>query len=284
MPTIYFDWGRGKVTTLLDDDTEEQIVHYPSTDAVLDSLTEPTTIISEATFESYEPVRRAAIIQRAQDEGHLWLTTPNRQTARHRAEIGYEKKTDEIDVQVIRSLALSQPDGLKAPNVRGAADPVVMNLGAANMELMHLRREYRMVSSPRKRLPTLVSAKDDYAKAIIELLPDFAGLFPERQAALGDPGSVSARGYRKTASTHLGYRMTLVAALAKATKFSRNRGEFDQLAGMFAHGYPSQIRSDVHHWTWRMINKREDNTLTLSQFRRECRFLFHRLDELRSVL
>src|SRR5690606_5773683 len=77
MDTIYFDWGRGKVTTLLND--SDHIVYYRSVDELLDSLTEPHNIVSEATFESYEPTTRAKVIERARAAGHNWLTTPNRQ-------------------------------------------------------------------------------------------------------------------------------------------------------------------------------------------------------------
>lgn len=272
MDTIYFDWGRGKVTTLLND--SDRIVYYRSVDELLNSLTEPHNIVSEATFESYEPTTRAKVIERGRAAGHNWLTTPNRQTGRHRLAMGIEKKTDEIDVTVIRHLAQTQPRCLKAPNVRGDSDPVVIALRAANTELRDLRRTYRMVEAPRTALGfKTIGAKDEYAEYLASTLPEYSTLPPYLQAALGNGDK---------------YSLVLLAAAGKAAKFSNSRSEFEQLTGLYAHGYPSQIRSDFHHWRWRFARPGAKGKLagqiTLSEFRKGCRWLYHRLDERRDVL
>lgn len=264
MRTIYFDWGGGKLTTLLDD--TDSIVYYPTCDALLDSLHEPHRIVSEATFESFNVANRRRVIQRAADAGHEWFTTPNRLTGRTRRAMGHEDKTDEIDVTVIRHLALTNPACLKRPNVRDASDMLVQGLREANSELMVLRRTNRMVPNRSRLGFKMVSAKDDYARGVASLLPAYAAQPEVRRLALGNGKE---------------YAPVLVAAAAMAAKRSGTRREFEHYAGLFAHGYPSQIRSDFHHWRFRFAAR---NGVSVSEFRRECRWLYHQLAAVRSQL
>lgn len=264
MKTVYFDWGGGKLTTLLDD--SDNIVYFPTCDALLDSLREPHRIISEATFESFNVQNRERVIQRATDAGHLWFTTPNRLTARTRRAMGHEDKTDEIDVTVIRHLALTNPACLKRPNVRDATDLLVTALREANRELMVLRRSNRMVENRSRLGFKMVSAKDDYAREVASHLPLYAAQPEKRRLALGNGKE---------------YAPVIVAAAAMAVKRSSNRREFEHFAGLFAHGYPSQIRSDFHHWRFRFAAR---HGVTVSEFRRECRWLYHQLAAVKSQL
>ena len=171
----YFsDWGGGKVTTVTD--YSDQIVHYPSLDALLDTLTEPTRLIGEATFESFDLQRQHAVLGRAKQAGHVWLATPNRKTGEHRKSLGYEDKTDEIDVLVLRDLALMKPECLKVAKPRlTEGSEYVTRVQAANRELMILRRTMRVVEKPRTKLGfATVSAKDDYADGLSNTCPPTA--------------------------------------------------------------------------------------------------------------
>jgi hypothetical protein len=174
--------------------------------------------------------------------------------------MGFEDKTDEIDVQVIRDMALTRPTLLKIPTVRLFDDPLVTRLSAANQELMLLRRTENMVPNKSKLGFKTVTDKDRYADTLIAELPAFDEQPEARQIALGSGE----------------YAKVLIAAAGKATKYSESRADFEHFTGLFAHGYPSQIRSDVHHWRWRFARKHE---ITLSEFRRECRWLYHHLKE-----
>jgi hypothetical protein len=273
MDTIYFDWGGGKLTTLKND--EDEIRYFPSCDKLLDSLTEPTYIISEATFESFDVSRRIKVIEKAKRAGHIWKTTPNRLTGRYRRGMGIDDKSDEIDVTVIRSLAKAHPEVLKSPNVRLDTDPLVIGLKQVNDELMVLRRTQAMVESKRSKLGwKIVSAKDVYADEIIAFLPDSSTLTDIQHIVLcGTPSNKSKPVYH--------YSRPLIAAVAKATKYAKSRKEFEHYTGLFVHGYPSQIRSDVYHWSWRFAR---DRGATLTDFRRECRWLYHQLSKIRDKL
>src|SRR5690606_3360138 len=260
-PAVFFDWGMGKVTTLHND--AEHPVYYKSVDDLLDNLDQPTLIVSETTFESFNVTARRRVIQRAKDAGHTWLTTPNRQTGKHRRSMGYtdDEKTDEVDVQVIRNMARTRPECLKAPTPNlDPEDERAVRSRQANHELMVLRRTLRMVNNRSKLGFKTISAKDDYAAALIAALPAYTDLPDDLRNALGNGKAYSA---------------VQVAAAGKATKYARNRSEYEDIAGLYAHGWGSQIRSDFHHWAWRF--RRKNQNVTLSQFRRASRWLYHHL-------
>jgi hypothetical protein len=264
--TIYFDWGN-QLTTLTND--SEERIPYPTIDALLDELGgTPHQLVCESTFESYRVDKRAEVIDRAKNAGHVWLCTPNRQTGRHRRSLGFASKTDDIDVGVIRDLALTKPLCLKAPSIPSDDDKRVTRLREANATLRDLRRTYRTVEAPRTRAGfKRVSLKEDYSLNLAALLPAYSSLTPVQKKALGDGKK---------------YSKPLLAAAGIATLYSENRREFEHLTGLHAHGYPSQIRSDVHWWTWNYVKKR--GGVTLSEFRREVRWLYHRLAELGDAL
>jgi len=254
--TVYFDWNKQYINVLFDD--AEDDIKLPNLDTLFDLLTEPTVIIGEATFESFQHEKRRAVIERARREGHTLLTTPTRATGRRWNALGYDRegKDDSIAVKVIRDLA---PDvHLKVPEI--SPDPEwVERRKAANSELMVLRSTFRWAKGP-KGGRKIISAKDDYADTLIEKLPPFANLTDVQKIALGD-GKV--------------YNKIVIAAVGKAAKFAESTREFDKLAGLYHHGYPSQIRSDLHHWRWRFV--RREGKITISEYRRELRWLYHQL-------
>lgn len=264
MKNYYLDWSRPRGLDVLTDDSDE-VTKYPTFDALLDSIEEPSRIIGECTFESYEPTRRDAVIARMEIEGHEFRVFSPRQTPRVRSKMSLEK-SDYNDALAIREigrtgLALKDPTSV-APIERQE------KAKAANLELRNLRRSYRQVDSSRSKAGfKMVSEKDIYAQKIISLLPKFGSLTTEQQVAFKGTG---------------GYSKVLIAAVAMATKHSETRKDFDHITGLYSNAYPSQIRSDVHHWRWRFAMKTEQ--ITLTDFRREVRWLYHRLDKLREHL
>lgn len=266
-PQVTFDWAAGKLTALFGDDDSSKIKYYPSIEELITSLNVPHKIVCEATFESFDISERQRMIDLATAHGHDWWVTPNRQTGRHRQKMGFgDNKTDEIDVQVLRDMSLTRPTMLKRPNVRLQDDPFVVGAKAANDELMLLRRTITMKKNKSKLGFKKVSAKDTYAAKLVKTLPKFEKLTEIQKLALGGSGK---------------YSLCLVAAAAKVTKFANSREEFEHYAGLFAHGYPSQIRSDFMHWRYRFANK---HGVKLSDFRRECRWLYHQLKRDKSIL
>lgn len=262
--TIYFDWSMQRGLAVIGDEGGvDDVRNFHSIDALLDTVDEPTTFVSETTFESFNIDNRRRLVERMSALGHDWRVLPTKLTPRARHALGLEKD-DTNDVVAIRHVALTNPDALKRPTVDS---PIKDKLAAANRELMILRRTYNTEAAPRRKFGLrVIKKKDTYAETVCQFLPLYEDLDDTLKVALGDGKS---------------YSLTLVAALAKATKFADNRREFDSITGLFVNGYPSQIRSDLHHWRWRFIRRARDergaNKLTISEYRRACRWVFHHL-------
>jgi hypothetical protein len=259
--------------TVLHGEAETPIV-YPTLSFFLDALKEPTEIFLEATFESFNRKRREYFITRCAAEGHLIHTIPNRLTARvRRIELGIEDKTDDNDVQSIRHIAKTKPSCLRTPML-ARNDELIAKRVEANRLLMLLRCTGTHTKRPRSDGYNFESMKDGLAEKLVPLLPPFESLTPTQKIALGNGG----------------YNLVVVAAVAVAAKYADNQREFDSIAGLSANGYPSQIRADLHHYNWaggnqrskliqvgphKFIGDRED--ITMSDWRRELRWLYHRL-------
>lgn len=266
--TIYFDWSiRNGVYTLVDEAPLPAKV-YQSLAHVLDLLVPGDTLVGEATFESFNLPERARLIELAKARGITFLTTPNRLTGRFRRRLfpGIDKG-DEVDVQVIREIA-RDPSRLKAPAM---PDPFwVERRKRANRRLMSLRRAGTL--TPKARTPgrfNFTSDKDIIAQEWSVKLPPYLDQTPVRQRALGDGKD---------------YSRVIVAAVGVATTEARTTREFDALAGLYAHAYPTQIRADLHHYAWAGGNQRarlndqgKRDDLTLTDYRRELRWLYHHM-------
>lgn len=265
--TVYFDWSiRNGVYTLVDDAPLPAKV-YQSLAHVLDLLSEGDRLIGEATFESFNLPERARLIELAKARGITFLTTPNRLTGRFRRRLGLGDKADEVDVQVIREIA-RDPSRLKPPAL---PDPAwIERRKRANRQLMSLRRSGTL--TPKPRTPgrfNFTSDKDIQAQQWAAKLPPYLDQTPVRQRALGDGKDWSR---------------VIVAAVGVASTEARTTREFDALAGLYAHAYPSQIRADLHHYAWAGGNQRarlndqgKRDDLTLTDYRRELRWLYHHL-------
>lgn len=277
--TLYFDWSmRTGVYTLID--WSQDVIVYPTLETAIKFLDPGDTLIGEATFESFNLTQRYSMIELARSRGITFLTTPTRLTGKTRRRLGYEGKSDEIDVFVVREVA-QDPANLKVP---AKPDPESMaRRMSANDKLMDLRRSG--VLTEKKRTPgrfTFTSDKDRFADQLIAQLPPFETLDEVKRKALGNGK---------------GYSLIVVAAVGVAAAEARTTREFDHLTGLYAHAYPSQIRADLHHWAWaggntraklvqttgpdgkRMITSKRVDGLTWTDFRRECRWLYHMLRE-----
>lgn len=263
--SVYFDWSGGPVHALHDDTPPDQIVVYAGLNALLDALTGPTRIRAEAPFESFNVERRMDFLRRCDEAGHDFKVISPRATARRRRALGFEEKTNEIDVQVIRNLA---NDGtthftpVKLPDARRGA-----LREDANAELMLMRRTLHPRVSTRSKTGWMFdSEKDHFAETIIAKLPAPADLTHAQDIALCT-GPEEKRAYSKCA----------VAAVGVVAAHARNTREFDFLAGLYQNGYPSQVRSDLmHHRWWKSV----EGKLSFSDYRRELRWLFHQIKNL----
>lgn len=256
---VFFDWSGGPVHALHDD--SDDIVVYGGLTNLLDSLAGPTAIRCEAPFESFDVDRRREIVERCAREGHDFRVINPRATAKRRKALGYEDKTDEIDVQVIRHMAT---DGKTHFTPVVPADPYRTTLReAANQKLMLMRRTKVPRESTRARSGwAFDSAKDAYADELIEFLPPTDTLSPEQDLALC------------SGTTKRVYSKCVVAAVGVAAETAATTREFDFLAGLYQNGYPSQIRSDLMMHRW---GKSVRGNLPFTDYRRELRWLYHQL-------
>jgi hypothetical protein len=267
MNTVYFDWSMQRGLSVLFND-EDTVRVYPNIERLLDSLTTQTTLVSEATFESFRIDKRQALIDTVHRRGHEWLTFSGRRTPRARKALELEK-SDDNDVRAIRYVATYERAGLRPASVADSTDPRVAKREAANGELMTLRRNWISIDAPRVQSGfKIIRQKDIYADEVIAQLPTFSTLDDVKRRAMGIKDGKE-------------YSKVLVAAAAIATKYSDNRTDFEFLAGLYSNGYPSQIRSDFHHWTFRFAKARG---ATMTEFRKSCRWLYHQLTPLRDVL
>lgn len=237
MDKLYFDWS---IRRGVKAGKNGSVTYYRDLDELLDATPVSTRLVGEATFSSFDIDQRRRVIERCEREGRELLTTPNRLTGRHRRAMGYTDadKSDELDISVLQHIDESGVH-LKRPSL--ADESFVMRREAANAEMMNLRRTGEMRPRPRAGGYVRASAKDAYAESLIPLLPPYQELVGSFQKALGDGKQ---------------YSLVVLAAAGIAAKYARNREEFERLCGLYGHGYPSQIRADLHHYAWAGGNRR----------------------------
>lgn len=292
---MYFDWSlRRGVFALFGEHGLDYRV-YLHLNALLDDLKEPTRIVGETTFDSFNLDRRKAVIERARAEGHELLCVPTRQTTKSRYRAGFGDKdpdtlvSDSQDTQAIR-WQVQHGGALKAP---GAVpdDNYLKAYTAVKQELMRLRST-GIHSHNRNGNVKFVPDKDTLPALLEPLLPPVNDLADEFQKALG---STEIR----SSGEHKGYNKTLLAAVAVLAKHCSSRKMLDQVSGMHTHAYGSQVRSDMMFWVWAgggrraklytgsdpdtmpsIYGSRRDG-LTLTDYRRAVRWLYRQLKDLR---
>ena len=282
MDKLFYDWGGSMVhvinesandgelpTSVKDEKALADVMKYPDLDAMMNDLKVPTEIIGESSFESFNLERRQHFIDRADREGHVLKSTCNRETGRHRRLCGFPKKsdkTDMIDVYVIRHKATETSAHLKAPRIHNPNDPLILKHKAANEDLMRLRRSKTLRISKRSKNGFVMDPdKDLLALKIIKELPLYKSLDEELRFALGNGDK---------------YSKSFVACIYVAAKRSNSRREFENICGLYAHGYPCMIRSDIYMHRWRKgcragAKAKNAGKITLSQFRKASRWLYH---------
>lgn len=261
---VYADWGLRTGVTALFPGEEEVRLYRGGTDEFLDALDGPTRIVMESTVHSFVPEDRVRFLDRCEKEGHTLLFIPPRLTGRWIRELGMDK-SDFSDPFVFRKMVESGVH-LKRPTRRD--DAWEARRYEANRKLMLMRNS---------------GQKDDYAKRLIALLPPYKDLDDVKKAALGDGKK---------------YSTVAVAAAGVATEHVNNRAEFERMCGLYAHGYPSQIRADLHHYLYsggakrgrlngepisvdpkgvKKYGLRKRNDISMSEWRRSLRWLYAQL-------
>ena len=237
MRRVAFDWSRFQVDYTFDGTTSAVVADLPALLEVLAELGEPCDIVCEATFESYEPEKRQWFIDECARRGHRLRVFNPRLTAYRRTRDGIEKD-DATDSLVIFKIAFESSVHLAVPK------PV----DSAWVEKRErVNREHT--------ISRFTGTKDALAEQAIDVLGPYGELTEDQRLVLGNGRE---------------YAIPLLSAIVRATMHATSREEFERLLGLYANAYPSHLRSDVHHWGYRIrnggIGKNADGT---PKFRRQ---------------
>jgi hypothetical protein len=247
-----FDWSVGRGVTAVDPDGFTW--HTDTLEKLFRDLPRGVTVVGESTFESYDLRQREHVMQIAESRDITFLTVPARGNPRRRAAAGLPPKTrqsrqtDREDALAIQHAAISGAHLKKpAPVDKAWAE---LREGAAK-RFIYLRYS---------------GQKDQYATGLLRHLPVYALEPIGRRIALG-----------RLTDGHLeNWNLIIVAAVGVAAEFVSTRPDFERLTGLYAHGYPSQFRSDLMYWGWGKQPRKQER-ITLSVYRRELRWLFNQL-------
>lgn len=234
-PTVALDWSGHHVHATFDGKAVERL---PDVGALLDRLATPHRIVCEATLESYDAGRRAAVLARIDRDGHELVVFNPRQTARARKRWDVTK-SDANDARVIFRLAAEGRVHLMAAV---EPDPVwTRRRDVANRQYTRIRGSAR---------------KDELVVAAEAALGPYHDLDDDARAALGNGK---------------GWMASVVAAAFFAAQWARSRDEFERLLGLHASAYPSLLRSEIHKHGYPHLAKRD---VTWAQLRRELRRVY----------
>jgi len=265
---IAFDWDGKSIWVnedgLFDEDGQARNTRRLGTQFdLLDELRQrddgPFLVVCEAPFESYAVDRRQRTIDEYAEAGFDLRTINPRQTAWWRIEREIEKG-NENDAAAIFNIAKHALDHGHLLHVPAPAltedDPWVQLRKRAERELMVLRRSGR---------------KELLWKGLVQELPKFKELTSEQQRALGGSG---------------GYSKAILPAVYVAARHTTDIRQWERLMGLYSSGKPSLFRSDIFHHGWqgnKNASRRRDSGLTLSQYRRNLRWLYRQVKDLEVV-
>lgn len=222
-----------------------EVVRLRSFDELSGLLLVPHKIVAESTFESWDPLRRKAIVDALRAAGHEIYVFRPIHTARVRGSSA-TAKSDANDARTIHAIAsASRLHVYPLPDV----DPEwVERREGANREYQRIR---------------LSGEKDLLVAEAVAVLGPYRLLDDDARAVLGN-GST--------------YSPSLLAAVFFAAQRARSRDEFERLLGLHGSAYPSLLRSEVHHHSFRFARRRG---VTWKLYRRELRRAFSRLKSAR---
>lgn len=215
----------------------EDVERLESTESLLDELRSPHCIVTESTFESWDPQRRRKLVQQIREEGHEILVYRPIHTARQRPSDW--EKSDENDVRVI--FQISKQGTLNLYPLPEPDPKWVTLFEKANREYINLR------------------ASGDKA-ALVEtaetILGPYKKLPKDKQQALGNGSK---------------YMPSVLAAAYHASQYASDRHTFQRLLGLHGSGHPSILRSEIHHHGYRHLQKRG---VTWAEYRRALRWAY----------
>jgi hypothetical protein len=234
-PVVAFDWAVAQIHVTFDG---QNVVTMLDTDELVAHLGGvPHKLVAEATFESYKADMKAARLERLRAAGHeLYVFRPLR-TGRMRHALDVTK-THTHDAQLIWHIANDTPGHLyPLPDIDAE--------WVATRE--ELNFEYGLLRAAGRKAELVAKVED--------ILGPYSSLE-------GDTRLVLTNGKE--------YAASVVAAVYYAATNTLTRAEFERHLGLHGSGYPTLLRSDIHHHGFRHAKKRG---VTWTVFRREVRRL-----------
>lgn len=237
-PLVALDWSFKEIHVTFDG---VDVVRLRSFDDLLERLRVPHKIVAESTFESWDPLRRRAMVAALRDAGHEIYVFRPIHTARARGSAS-TAKSDANDARTIHGIAsASRLHVYPLPDV----DPGWVERRES------VNREYQRIR--------LSGEKDSLVVEAVSVLGPYRLLTDDARRVLGNGTA---------------YSPSLLAAVFFAAQHARSRDEFERLLGLHGSAYPSLLRSEVHHHSFRFARRRG---VTWNVYRRELRRVFSRL-------
>lgn len=231
LPIVAFDWSNTHIHYTFDGET---VATVSSLSELLDLLEAPHRIVGETTLEAWDRERAFLFDDAARLAGHEVRVFRPIHTARRRP--ATTVKTDANDVRIIYRIATD-------PSFH--TYPIPRPDSAAVQRRKELNREYGRLR--------FNGAKPEMAERAEAVLGPYGDLNPVTASVLGNGTK---------------YSMTLLAVLWYTAGKCPTRDEFERAIGLHGSGYPSLLRSDVHHHCYRHARKRG---VAWTTYRRELR-------------
>lgn len=219
-PVVAIDWSLHGLDATADG---RRVYRFATLEELLAAVDRPAKLVAESTFESWDPGRRERLVATARRAGHEVYVFRPIHTARARNRTSVEK-SDANDARTIYTIATAS---------RLHLYPIPAPDPAKTKERSEIAREYT-----RLRLSGAKGALGDLAE---RLLGPYQKLPAELARALGN-------GKR--------YSPTLLAVIGFASARATSRARFEWLLGLHGSAYPTLLRSEVHHHSFRHARKR----------------------------
>lgn len=237
------DWS-GKGIEVTDNGTD--VTHYDSLEAFLPTIADGSAVVIESTFHSFEKTKRHEAINHCAERDIVLLVLNPRATELWRRLHGRIEKTNENDVRAIYAIVREGVAFLKVPVCR-CADCME---GDTAFEAFIAKREEVAFELIRHRYSGTYDVLLQRAEKYFGTPKDLRKADPELHAILCD-----GTHWRKPAT------VTVVVAGEAAT----SRNEFERLLGLYSHGYPSIMRSNMMYWTLGNLYNRTGKALGLEK-------------------
>lgn len=239
-PLVALDWSAAGIDATFDG---QAVRRLPSVETLLadPALAVPHRLLAESSFESWSADRRYSLIAAIRAAGHeLYVFRPTH-TARARLRFGLEK-SDANDARTIHRIA-------REGRIHCYPVPPVEGAWAETRE--RVNRAYLLVRA--------AGGKRDLVASATSVLGPYRAYDEASRQLLGNGKK---------------YSESLLAAAWFAAGHATSRDTYERLLGLHGSAYPSLLRSEVHHHSFRHARKRGVDFRTYRRLLRRLYTLF----------